>query len=145
VSIVSAFAAHAVGANAKATQTSGMKACRETVAGIKGVKELSGSSSPAILGGAQFDTSFSQKPAAEGLQGQLRCGGARLRDRHARGGAVQCAVRILRRHADWRSAQCAVILVASPQLFVPDCSTPRQMKLANALCRYREMAAVVGG
>ena len=37
-------------------------------------------------------------------------------------------------------AQCAVILVASPHLFVPDCSTPRQMKLANALCRYREMA-----
>ncbi len=33
-------------------------------------------------------------------------------------------------------AQCAVILVASPHLFVPDCSTPRQMKLANALCRY---------
>ena len=40
-------------------------------------------------------------------------------------------------------AQCAVILVASPHLFVPDCSTPRQMKLANALCRYRELAQVV--
>ena len=40
-------------------------------------------------------------------------------------------------------AQCAVILVASPHLFSPDCSTPRQMKLANALCRYREMAQVV--
>jgi len=39
-------------------------------------------------------------------------------------------------------AQCAVILVASLHLFVPDCSTPRQMKLANALCRYRELAAV---
>jgi predicted RecB family nuclease len=39
-------------------------------------------------------------------------------------------------------AQCAVILVASPHLFVPDCSTPRQMKLANALCRYREMATI---
>jgi AAA domain/DNA methylase len=38
-------------------------------------------------------------------------------------------------------AQCAVILVASPHLLVPDCSTPRQMKLANALCRYRELAA----
>ena len=37
-------------------------------------------------------------------------------------------------------AQCAVILVASPQLFVPDCSIPRQMKLANGLCRYRELA-----
>ena len=52
---MSAFAAHAAGANAKATQTSGMKACRETVAGIKGVKELSasGSYSPAILGGGR--------------------------------------------------------------------------------------------
>lgn len=40
-------------------------------------------------------------------------------------------------------AQCAVILVASPHLFVPDCSTPRQMKLANALCRYRELARIV--
>lgn len=39
-------------------------------------------------------------------------------------------------------AQCAVILVASPHLFEPDCSTPRQMKLANALCRYRELARV---
>ena len=40
-------------------------------------------------------------------------------------------------------AQCAVILVASPHLFTPDCSTPRQMKLANALCRYRELAQVI--
>jgi uncharacterized protein len=40
-------------------------------------------------------------------------------------------------------AQCAVILVASPHLFVPDCSTPRQMKLANALCRYIERAKVI--
>jgi uncharacterized protein len=37
-------------------------------------------------------------------------------------------------------ARCAAILVASPHLYVPDCSTPRQMKLANALCRFREMA-----
>lgn len=40
-------------------------------------------------------------------------------------------------------ARCAAILVASPRLFEPDCSTPRQMKLANALCRYREMAQIV--
>ena len=40
-------------------------------------------------------------------------------------------------------AQCAVILVASPHLFEPNCSTPRQMKLANALCRYRELARVL--
>ena len=38
-------------------------------------------------------------------------------------------------------ARCAVILVASPRLFEPDCRTPRQMKLANALCRYREIAS----
>jgi hypothetical protein len=65
-SIVASFAAHSIGANAKATQTSGMKACRETEAGIKGVKELSSSGS--VLGGAQFDTSFSQKPNAEGCK-----------------------------------------------------------------------------
>jgi hypothetical protein len=65
-SIVSSFAAHPVGANAKATQTSGMKACRETESGIKGVKELS--SRGPVLAGAQFDTSFSQKPAAEGCK-----------------------------------------------------------------------------
>jgi predicted RecB family nuclease len=37
-------------------------------------------------------------------------------------------------------AKCVAILVASPRLFDPECRTPRQMKLANALCRYREMA-----
>jgi hypothetical protein len=76
--IVSSFAAHAVGANAKATQTSGMKACRETEAGIKGVKEMasSGSYSPPILGGAQFDTSFSQKPANEGCKASCKADAA---------------------------------------------------------------------
>ncbi len=66
--IMSSFARHNVGSNGKATQTSGMKACRETNAGIRGVKEMSadGSLSPRVLGGAQFDTSFSQKPAVEG-------------------------------------------------------------------------------
>jgi uncharacterized protein len=39
-------------------------------------------------------------------------------------------------------AKCAAILVASPRLFEPECRTPRQMKLANALCRYRELARV---
>ena len=37
-------------------------------------------------------------------------------------------------------ARCASILVASPRLFEPECRTPRQMQLANALCRYSEMA-----
>jgi len=44
-------------------------------------------------------------------------------------------------------ARCLAILVASPRLFEPECRTPRQMKLANALCRYRELAqtAKAGG
>ena len=37
-------------------------------------------------------------------------------------------------------ARCAAILVMSPRLFEPECKTPRQMKLANALCRFREVA-----
>ncbi len=37
-------------------------------------------------------------------------------------------------------ARCAAIIVASPRLFAPECRTPRQMKLANALCRYGELA-----
>jgi hypothetical protein len=40
-------------------------------------------------------------------------------------------------------ALCACILVASPRLFEPECKSPRQMQLANALCRYGEMARVV--
>jgi uncharacterized protein len=38
-------------------------------------------------------------------------------------------------------ARCVVFLVASPRLFEPDCRTPRQMLLASAMCRFREMAA----
>jgi uncharacterized protein len=37
-------------------------------------------------------------------------------------------------------ARCASILIANPRLFEPECRTPRQMKLANALCRYVELA-----
>jgi uncharacterized protein len=37
-------------------------------------------------------------------------------------------------------ARCLCILVASPRLFEPDCQSPLQMQLANALCRYRELA-----
>jgi uncharacterized protein len=40
-------------------------------------------------------------------------------------------------------AQGIVIVVASPRLFEPDCRTPEQMKWANGLCRYRELARVV--
>jgi predicted RecB family nuclease len=35
------------------------------------------------------------------------------------------------------------ILVGNPRLFEPDCRTPEQMRLANAFCRYRELARVV--
>jgi uncharacterized protein len=40
-------------------------------------------------------------------------------------------------------ARCAAVLVASPRLFEPDCRTPRQMQLANAFCRYLELAREV--
>jgi uncharacterized protein len=39
-------------------------------------------------------------------------------------------------------AQALVIVVGSPRLLEPECRTPRQMQLANALCRYAEMAQV---
>jgi uncharacterized protein len=41
-------------------------------------------------------------------------------------------------------ARCAVILVASPHLFQPECRSVRQIKLANGLCRFRELATPVG-
>lgn len=37
-------------------------------------------------------------------------------------------------------AQCVAILVASPHLFRAECRSVRQIKLANGLCRYRELA-----
>ena len=37
-------------------------------------------------------------------------------------------------------AQCVCVVVASPRLFTPECRTPRQMQMANVLCRYVEMA-----
>jgi uncharacterized protein len=37
-------------------------------------------------------------------------------------------------------AMSNVIVVASPLLFEPECRTPRQMQLANALCRFGELA-----
>jgi superfamily I DNA and/or RNA helicase len=39
-------------------------------------------------------------------------------------------------------AMTNVIVVGNPRLFEPECHTPRQMQLANALCRYRERATV---
>ena len=40
-------------------------------------------------------------------------------------------------------ARCACIVVGSPRLFSPECRTPRQMELANVLCRFAEMSSVV--
>jgi len=37
-------------------------------------------------------------------------------------------------------AKCLSILVCSPALFEPECRAPEQMKMANAFCRYLEMA-----
>ena len=37
-------------------------------------------------------------------------------------------------------AKTACILVGSPALFEPECRSPAQMRLANAFCRYLEMA-----
>jgi len=40
-------------------------------------------------------------------------------------------------------ARCIAIVVASPRLFEPECQSPRQMQLANGLCRFREMATLL--
>jgi predicted RecB family nuclease len=37
-------------------------------------------------------------------------------------------------------ARCASIVVSSPRLFSPECHTPRQIELANVLCRYAEIS-----
>jgi uncharacterized protein len=39
-------------------------------------------------------------------------------------------------------ARCLSVLVSSPQVFEAECRTPRQMQLANAFCRYRELTDV---
>ena len=40
-------------------------------------------------------------------------------------------------------AKCICILVASPSVFEAQCRTPRQMQLANAFCRYLELAKAI--
>jgi len=37
-------------------------------------------------------------------------------------------------------AKCLAILIASPAVFEAECKTPKQMRLANAFCRYLELA-----
>jgi uncharacterized protein len=41
-------------------------------------------------------------------------------------------------------ARCAAILVCSPALLLPRCRTPEELRLANALCRYAELATTLG-
>ena len=40
-------------------------------------------------------------------------------------------------------ARCIAAIVASPELFFPECKTPDQMRLANAFCRFRELATEI--
>ena len=40
-------------------------------------------------------------------------------------------------------AKCVSIMVSSPRIFEAECRTPRQIQLANAFCRYLEMATVL--
>ena len=40
-------------------------------------------------------------------------------------------------------ARCACILVAAPAILKPQCRTVEQMRYANGLCRFREMAREV--
>jgi uncharacterized protein len=40
-------------------------------------------------------------------------------------------------------ARCICILVANPKLLEPECRTPEQMRMANAFCRYLELARTV--
>ena len=40
-------------------------------------------------------------------------------------------------------AQCVTVLVANPALFDVQCKTPRQIELANAFCRYLEVAQII--
>jgi uncharacterized protein len=37
-------------------------------------------------------------------------------------------------------ARCLAVVVASPLVFVPECRTPEQMRLANAFCRFAELS-----
>ena len=40
-------------------------------------------------------------------------------------------------------AKCICVVVASPRVFEAECRTPRQMQLANAFCRYLELATLL--
>jgi hypothetical protein len=69
--LASYFSSHPLGTNSKATQTSGLKACRAEGLGLRNLKQLSADAtlSPRVLAGAQFGTSFSRFPQREGCPG----------------------------------------------------------------------------
>jgi len=40
-------------------------------------------------------------------------------------------------------AKCLAVIVGSPKLFEASCKNPRQIQLANAFCRFLELAQVI--
>ena len=40
-------------------------------------------------------------------------------------------------------ARCISVLVSSPAIFEAECRTPEQMEMANAFCRYLELATLI--
>lgn len=42
-------------------------------------------------------------------------------------------------------AKCICVVVSAPAIFEAECRTPRQIQLANAFCRYLELAEPIGG
>jgi superfamily I DNA and/or RNA helicase len=41
-------------------------------------------------------------------------------------------------------AKCLSLIVGAPAIFEAECRTPRQIQLANAFCRYLELAETIG-
>jgi len=39
-------------------------------------------------------------------------------------------------------AKCLAVLVGNPAILAPICRSPRRMHLANAFCRFAEMAGI---
>ena len=66
-------------------------------------------------------------------------------DVELRGCAPRHGVSVFAQPAQRRdlAGQCLCILVASPSVFEAQCRTPRQMQLANAFCRYVELATTL--
>lgn len=82
--IIDYFKKADLGSNFKATQTSGLKACRDFEGGIEGVKSLSRQTkdlapNQRIYGGAQFNSTFSKNPAKIGCSlSNCDCAGQKI-------------------------------------------------------------------